>query len=296
MGYVTPDKTDEWRKNGFYSHPEMGKAVEDVKKYLTTSQEQSLESVIGRPIKTAQGLNPLVLNRFNLYSRARQNGFDSKGAVDAAMSTAGTIEPGKPEGVFQKLRSKFDQTETGKTVESNLSQLSRMFRNANEKLSNPVGMSLASPDILAKVAAKAFRNGALNPNAWRRLPLTEQEIAAAPMLSHPLTQYMFCNPAEGGVALVLCRADQASRYTARPVYLRAVSFRTRRFGSFEVFSPWLSPARAPGPTAEAAAEAFEQAGIGPEDVDLAQLQDTESGAEIMHMAETGSARTATRST
>ena len=102
----------------------------------------SLESVIGRPVKTATtGLNPLVLNRFNLYSRARQNGFDSKGAVDAAMSTAGTIEPGKPEGIFQKLRSKFDQTETGKTVESNLSQLSRMFRNTNEKLSNPVGMT-----------------------------------------------------------------------------------------------------------------------------------------------------------
>jgi acetyl-CoA C-acetyltransferase len=147
-----------------------------------------------------------------------------------------------------------------------------------------------SRDILAKVAAKAFRNGALNPNAWRRRPLTEEEITAAPMLSHPLTQYMFCNPAEGGVALVLGRADQASRYTARPVYLRAVSFRTRRFGSFEVFSPWLSPERVPGPTAEAAAEAFEKAGIGPADVDLAQLQDTESGAEIMHMAETGFCR------
>ena len=33
--------------------------------------------------------------------------------------------------------------------------------------------------------------------------------------------------------------------------------------------------------------AFEQAGIGPEDVDVAQVQDTESGAEVMHMAETG---------
>ena len=38
---------------------------------------------------------------------------------------------------------------------------------------------------------------------------------------------------------------------------------------------------------EAAAVAFEQAAIGPRDVDVAQLQDTESGAEVMHLAETG---------
>jgi acetyl-CoA acetyltransferase len=140
---------------------------------------------------------------------------------------------------------------------------------------------------LARVAAKAFRNGARNPNAWRRQELTEQEIAASPMISHPLTKYMFCSPGEGGVALVLCRADRARQYTDRPVLLRAVSFRTRRFGSFEVFSPWLAPARADGPSTEAARAAFEAAGLGPGDVDVIQLQDTESGAEIMHMAETG---------
>ena len=144
-----------------------------------------------------------------------------------------------------------------------------------------------SAGTLAKVAAKAFRNGARNPNAWRRQPLSEQEVAAAPMISHPLTKYMFCSPGEGGVALVLCRADRARRYTDRPVFLSAVSFRTRRFGSFEVFSPWLSPDRAEGPTIEAARAAFETAGLGPADVDVIQLQDTESGAEIMHMAETG---------
>ena len=142
-------------------------------------------------------------------------------------------------------------------------------------------------DILAKVAAKAFRNGSLNPNAWRRKPLSEEEILSAPMLSNPLTQFMFCNPGEGAVALILCRADQAHRFSDRPVRLRSVSFKTRRFGSFEVFSPWLSPERVPGPTVEAAKAAFEAAGIGPEDMDLAQIQDTESGAEIMHMAETG---------
>ncbi|MBW8755861.1 MAG: thiolase family protein, partial [Sphingomonadales bacterium] len=45
--------------------------------------------------------------------------------------------------------------------------------------------------------------------------------------------------------------------------------------------------RGPSPTNIASRAAYEMAGVGPEDVDVAQLQDTESGAEIMHMAENG---------
>jgi acetyl-CoA C-acetyltransferase len=140
---------------------------------------------------------------------------------------------------------------------------------------------------LAKVAAKAFRNGSLNPNAWRRTPLSEDEIASSTMINYPLTQYMFCSPGEGAVALVLCRADHAHRYSDRPVYLRAATLRSRRFGSFEVFSPWLAVERSESPTVNASRAAYEQAGIGPGEMDVAQIQDTESGAEIMHMAENG---------
>ena len=134
---------------------------------------------------------------------------------------------------------------------------------------------------LAKVAAKAFRNGSRNDRAWRRKPLSEEEILASPMLSYPLTQYMFCSPGEGGVALVLARADQAHKYTRRPVFLKAAVVKSRRFGSFEVLAPSLALAWNAGPTVDASQAAFEAAGLGPQDVALAQLQDTESGAEIM---------------
>ena len=143
------------------------------------------------------------------------------------------------------------------------------------------------PDVLAMIAEKAFRNGTLNPNAWRRKALSAAEIAAAPMISHPLTQYMFCSPGEGAVALVLCRDDKAHEYTDRPVFLRGAVLRSRRYGSFEVFSPWLAVERAESPSVDAARAAFEQAGIAPSEVAVAQIQDTESGAELMHMAETG---------
>ena len=52
-------------------------------------------------------------------------------------------------------------------------------------------------------------------------------------------------------------------------------------------APSLALDYADGPTVDASKAAFEAAGIGPEDIDVAQLQDTESGAEIMHMAENG---------
>lgn len=142
-----------------------------------------------------------------------------------------------------------------------------------------------SSSTLAKVAAKAFENGSLNENAWRREVLTEEQIANSRMINHPLTQYMYCSPGEGAVAVVLRRANAS--VSRRDVNLAAVTFRTRRFGSFEVFSPHLAAERTDGPSVDAARACFEQAGISPSDIDVAQIQDTESGAEVMHMAETG---------
>ena len=144
-----------------------------------------------------------------------------------------------------------------------------------------------SHNTLAKVSAKAFRNAELNPNAWRRQPISEEQILESDMLSYPLTKFMFCSPAEGGVALLLARADQAHKYTDTPVYLNAAVVRSRRWGSFEVMAPWLALEDGDGPTVDTSKAAFEMAGIGPDDIDLAQLQDTEAGAEIMHMAENG---------
>ena len=144
-----------------------------------------------------------------------------------------------------------------------------------------------SADTLARVSEKAFINGSLNPNAWRREPIGVEEIANAMMVNNPLTKFMFCSPSEGGVALVLCRADQATKYTDTPVYLKAAAMKSRRYGSFEVFAPSMALEQVDGPTVDAARAAFEMAGVGPRDMDVLQLQDTESGAEVMHMAENG---------
>jgi acetyl-CoA acetyltransferase len=85
----------------------------------------------------------------------------------------------------------------------------------------------------------------------------------------------------------LARADKAHLYTDKPIFLDAAVVRSRRFGSFEVLAPSIALEHNAGPTVDSSKAAFEMAGIGPEDIDIAQLQDTEAGAEIMHMAENG---------
>jgi acetyl-CoA C-acetyltransferase len=144
-----------------------------------------------------------------------------------------------------------------------------------------------SHETLGKVAAKNYRNGVLNPNAFRRKPIPAEDIVASRMLNYPLTQYMFCAPDEGAAAVVLCKADLASKYTSKPVYLKATTLRTRRFGAFEVHASWAAVEQDHAPTVYASKAAYEAAGIGPEDVDVIQLQDTDAGAEVIHMAENG---------
>src|SRR5262249_24262877 len=67
----------------------------------------------------------------------------------------------------------------------------------------------------------------------------------------------------------------------------ATTVRTRRLGAFDVHSPWLPIEEAPGSTVDASRAAYEMAGIGPEDVDVVQLQDTDAGAEVIDLAENG---------
>jgi acetyl-CoA acetyltransferase len=80
------------------------------------------------------------------------------------------------------------------------------------------------------------------------------------------------------------KAREMGRTQAR---IAAVATRTRPPGSFEVFAPCLDIERGQSASSIASRAAYDMAGIGPGDIDVAQVQDTESGAEIMHMAENG---------
>lgn len=147
-----------------------------------------------------------------------------------------------------------------------------------------------SDTALARVAEKVYQNGALASHAWRRKPIGLDEILESQMVSDPLTKYMFCSPSEGAAALILASDRKMRELGLAGPRIRGASLRTRLEGSFEVFAPSLDIEGGITTTQTAARAAFEKAGVGPEDIDIAQLQDTESGAEIMHMSENGFCR------
>lgn len=158
------------------------------------------------------------------------------------------------------------------------------------KIQRYMGLHGISAMALARVAEKAFENGTKAPHAWRRQPVDANTILQSQMLSDPLTKYMFCSPAEGGAALVLASDKKMRELGLTGPRVMGAAVRTRVNGSFEVFSPSLDVERGPSPTQIASKAAYEMAGVEPADIDVAQIQDTESGAEIMHMAENGLCR------
>ena len=140
---------------------------------------------------------------------------------------------------------------------------------------------------LGYVSEKAFDYGSAHPLAWRRKPVSVDEAMESDMINDPLTRFMFCAPDAGAVSLILARGARAFDLCDKPIRLASVALRGRTPGSFEVFSPWLSAGERTSPSIDAAAAAFALADIAPSDVQVAQLQDTDSGAEIIHLGETG---------
>jgi acetyl-CoA acetyltransferase len=144
-----------------------------------------------------------------------------------------------------------------------------------------------SSTSLGRVAVKAFDNGVLTPHAWRRDPVDLDTVLNSQMVSDPLTKFMFCSPAEGGVAMILASDKKMRELGLTGPKVRGAAVRTRPRGSFEVFAPSLDVERGVAPTVLASKAAYAMAGVGPDEIHVAQIQDTESGAEIMHMAENG---------
>ena len=105
------------------------------------------------------------------------------------------------------------------------------------------------------------------------------------MLNNPLTQYMLCSPDEGAAAVVFAGPTWPTATSADPP--AGLGRPDPPLRCLRGPQPLVAPGRAEAPTVDAARAAYEMAGLGPTDVDVVQLQDTDAGAEIIHMAENG---------
>ena len=135
----------------------------------------------------------------------------------------------------------------------------------------------APVEAFAHVAEKAHRNAALNPYAQYRKVFTMEEILNSRMIAEPLTLYQCCPTSDGASAAVLCARDRVGRYPIdqkRLVSVAGLSIKTSAYedrkGEHLI-------------TLRTAKEAYEMAGVGPEDVGIVQVHDAATNAGIFQL-------------
>ncbi|MFF3380890.1 lipid-transfer protein [Streptomyces sp. NPDC002680] len=147
----------------------------------------------------------------------------------------------------------------------------------------------------AQVKVKNAAMGALNPNARYRKRVTADEVAASTVVADPLRLLDICATSDGGAALVLTGMEFARRHgVAEPVRIRAVSTVTPRYPTTVLDLPDIATdsAVAVQPTDETfrasiARAAYEEAGIGPEDLSLAEVYDLSTALELQWYEDLG---------
>ena len=138
------------------------------------------------------------------------------------------------------------------------------------------GSGLTERD-LADVVVKNRRHGAANPDAMFRSAVTAEEVLASRVVCAPLRLWMLCSPNEGAAAVVLRAGDGDVR-------LRAAALRSHLPGYvLNEGTPMcgLIGADPPTPSRMAADAAYAEAGVGPEDLDVVECQDTDAARELL---------------
>jgi len=135
---------------------------------------------------------------------------------------------------------------------------------------------------IGMVAVKNHKNGALNPRARFRNIISLEDVMNSKMITDPLKLYDCCPISDGASAAVLCSSEIAKEFSDKPIDIIGSAQTTGYSTLFEQAQEVSLPA-----TILAAKQAFEMAGIMPGDVDLAEIHDCFSPAEIADSEDLG---------
>ena len=129
---------------------------------------------------------------------------------------------------------------------------------------------------LAGVAVKAHRHGTRNPDAQYRNEVTVDEVMSARPIADPFTLLHCCPSGDGAAAAIVCSAKTARKYTTTPIRVACSEVNSGRYmtGFRDMTSPEI--------TVRGARQAYEEAAIGPEDVDVAEVHDAFTIAELLY--------------
>ncbi len=130
---------------------------------------------------------------------------------------------------------------------------------------------------IAKIAVKNHHHGVLNPLAQYQVETPLEDVLNARVIAWPNTLYMCCPTGDGASAAIIMSAEKAKKYTTKPVWVAASiltsdPYQERNPTMFDINTV----------TQLASKQAYETAGIGPEDLDMVELHDCFATAELVH--------------
>jgi len=128
---------------------------------------------------------------------------------------------------------------------------------------------------MAKISVKNHRNGCLNPYSQYQKEFTTDEVLNSPMIADPLTLFSCCPNSDGAAAAIVATKEVAKKLSAKPVKVLASVLGTGLYNNkkdMAIFDLDFKLSK----------EAYEMAGVGPEDIDLAEVHDAFTIAELMH--------------
>jgi len=135
---------------------------------------------------------------------------------------------------------------------------------------------------IAKVSVKNHENGANYPHAHYKFTCDVDDVVNSPTVTYPLNLYDCCPVTDGAAAVLVASDEVAEEYTENPVWAAGSGLATDSFLRNTEESLVGFPA-----TTSAAEQAYEQAGIGPEDVDVAEVHDCFTITELVTYEDLG---------
>ena len=142
----------------------------------------------------------------------------ASGAYDVAMAVG--VEKLKDSGYsgLPGIAMPGDGTRAGLTAPASFSLLAPAY-------SRKYGVDAAQlKEVMTRIAWKNHKNGALNPRAQFRKEVPKDTIACSPLVAGPLGIFDCSGVSDGSAAAVIVRAEDAHRYTDRPLFVKALSF------------------------------------------------------------------------
>ncbi len=210
----------------------------------------------------------------------------ASGAYDVAMAVG--VEKTKDSG-FQGLNAMPPPNDgTGRTLTA-----AAMFSMVTPAYANRYGVDADTMrDAMAHIASKNHHNGALNPRAQFRREVTKETVLKSPRVAGDLGVFDCAGVADGAAAAIVCRAEDAARFTDQPLYVKALSFVAGNGSGLG--DPAYDYTTFPEITA-CALDAYAQAGVGDPatQIAMAEVHDCFTITELVLMEDLGFSRRGT---